>query len=143
MIVSAPLCPTPPEATEEGKKEYHPIPIPVDVVEECGLDSEEISLTCPSFLNIYIKNVVYGRGPGKELCDGDKPDDTSKPAGDKSCYNINKDIKVSNGLKTECHGKFSCSYTIPTLLLNVRCDGMRRELRLQYICGKNIISKKD
>ena len=135
----APLCPIPPDATEEGKKEHHPIPIPVDIEEECGLDSEEVSLTCPSFLNIYIQKVVYGRGPGVELCDGDKPADNSKPPGDKSCYDEDKDIEISNGLKTECHGKFTCSYTIPTLLLDVICDGMRREMRLQYICGKTSI----
>ena len=50
-----------------------------------------------------------------------------------------KDNEISTGLKTECHGKFTCTYTIPTLLLDVVCDGMRREMRLQYICGKKLI----
>ena len=67
FFFAAPLCPKPPETTEEGVREYHPIPIPVDVEEECGLDSEELPLKCHSFLSIYIYNVTYGRGPGKEL----------------------------------------------------------------------------
>ena len=135
-LFAAPLCPKPPETTEEGVREYHPIPIPVDVEEECGLDSEELPLKCHSFLSIYIYNVTYGRGPGKELCDGDKPQDSFKPTGDKSCYDEAKDTEVSIELKSECHGQFECTYTIPTLILDSACEGMRRELRLEYICGK-------
>ena len=108
----------------------------MDIEEDCALNAEVLSLYCHSFLRIYIYNVIYGRGPGKELCDGDKPQDSFEPAGDKSCYNEDLDTEISLGLKTECHGKFECTYTIPTLVMDDACGGMRRELRLEYICGK-------
>ena len=107
----------------------------MDTEKECGLDSEEIQLKCHSFLNIYIYNVTYGRGPGKELCDGSKPQDSFQPTGDKNCYDETKDAEISIELKKECHGKFECAYSIPTKVLDDACDGMRRELRLEYICG--------
>ena len=136
FLFLAPLCPKPPDAPDEGIQEYLPIPIPIDPEEMCGLDDEDITLTCPTFLTVFIKDVVYGRNAGKELCDGEKPKDSFQPTGDVSCFDDSKSETVAQELKHECHGQFNCTYTVPTLQIGNACSGMRREVRVQTLCGK-------
>ena len=137
MNFSAPLCLKPPDAPEEGVQEYLPIPIPIEPEELCDLNDEDITLTCPTFLTIFINKVTYGRNPGKDLCDGDKPKDTFKPAGDVSCFDDSKSEIVANALKSECHGEYTCTYTVPTLQIGEACSGMRREVKVETLCGKH------
>ena len=131
----APLCPKPPNAPEEGKKEHWPLPIPIEPTKVCYLDSEVVSLTCNSFLNVYVTNVTYGRDSvtAREVCDGDRPDDL-KSLGTGTCYDqtFNDQLKYQMGLN--CHGTFNCTYQIPTVPLTTDCDGLRRETRIDYIC---------
>ena len=102
----------------------------------CDLNDEDITLTCPTFLTVFINKVTYGRNPGKDLCDGDKPKDTFKPAGDVSCFDDSKSEIVANALKSECHGEYTCTYTVPTLQIGDACSGMRREVKVETLCGK-------
>ena len=126
----------PPNTPEEGIKDYEPIPFTVDIEETCAVNADEITLTCYSFLGVYIQNVTYGRGSGNEICDGKKPKDNKGPSPGNSCYNETIDTIITEELKQECHGSYTCQYTVPTFLLDVSCDGMKRELRLEYTCGK-------
>ena len=89
-------------------------------------------------MTIFINKVTYGRNPGKDLCDGDKPKDTFKPAGDVSCFDDSKSEIVANALKAECHGEYTCTYKVPTLQIGDACSGMRREVKVETLCGKNV-----
>ena len=92
-----------------------------------------MELRCHSFLRVYIRNIIYGRSfaSGKELCDGEKPDDTTAP--DNDCFD--EEGKLSELMRQACHGKASCESEIPTLPLDETCNALKREARLEYICG--------
>ena len=117
-------------------KEYLPIAIGLQPEKMCALNSEEIELRCHTFLSIYIKSVTYGRNStlGKELCDGEKPKDSKAPA--LSCYDEDFNWSLLSDLDTLCLGHFNCSYLIPTVPLDPVCDGISRELRVEYLCGE-------
>ena len=133
----APLCPKPPDVKEEGVKEYMPIPIPMAPLKMCALDSEDVTIQCPTFLKIFVNSVTYGRNStlGKELCDGEKPKDNKSPA--MSCFNEDQNAQILSDLQGACHHNFNCSYSVLTVPLDPVCDGLRRETRIEYICGKN------
>ena len=105
----------------------------------CALNSEEIELQCHTFLSVYIKSVTYGRNStlGKELCDGEKPKDSKAPA--LSCYDEDFNWSLLSDLDTLCLGRFNCSYLIPTVPLDPVCDGISRELRVEYLCGELLL----
>ena len=132
----APLCPKPPDVPEEGIQEYLPIPIPIESEKICALNDETVMLLCPTFLNVFINIVVYGRHKGKDLCNGEKPKDSFKPSGDVSCFNESISKEVALEFMTACHGGFNCSHEVPTLVLEPACDGMKREMTLEYNCGE-------
>ena len=136
--VLGPLCPKPPDTPDEGIKDHVPIPIKIDPEETCELNGEEVTLTCYSFLNIYISHVVYSRDKGYELCNGTKPPDFAKPTNDASCSDDNVNKQIKEELEYYCHADYSCTYSIPTLLIGANCDGMKRELRTKHHCGKNL-----
>ena len=125
----------PPEVPDEGVAEYLPIPIPMDRNKICTLDSEDVMLTCHSFLRIYVTAVTYGRdsATGRELCDGEKPN--GKSLGSGTCYNETHNAKLENDFAFECHGTYNCTFYVPTVPLSPDCDGLRREVRTEYICG--------
>ena len=133
----APLCPTPPNAPDEGVREHWPIPLPIEPNNVCYLDSEVAVLTCHSFLKVYVTNVTYGRdsATAKELCDGDKPNDFQS-LGSGTCYNETYNDILRNEMAIHCHGSYNCSYEIQTVPLTSDCNGLRRETRIEYICGK-------
>ena len=132
----APLCPKPPDAKVEGVMEYHPLPIPLIPEKICALDSEDIYLQCPSFLSIYVLNVEYGRNQskGKVLCDGEKPNDSLQPTA--NCFNETFNNELRHSMAETCHGTYNCSFFIPTVPLTSVCDAMKREVRIDYICGR-------
>ena len=136
---SAPLCPKPPKAPDEGVREHLPLAIPVEPIKECYLDSEVATLTCHSFLNVYVTKVSYGRNSetGAVLCDGDKPNDFSS-LGQGTCYNDTYNTYLKDQMGFNCHGTFNCTYQIPTVPLTTDCDGLRRETKIEYICGEYI-----
>ena len=55
--VVGPICPAPPDAPDEGVKEYIPIAIPQETAKSCCMDDEDLTLKCPSFLSIYMRAV--------------------------------------------------------------------------------------
>ena len=132
--VAAPLCPKPPDVMADGVKEYLPIPIPLTLEKTCALSSEDVKLTCPSFLIMYITKLTYGRNRSSEkvLCDGDRPNDLQKPHSD--CFNETFNTELKNQIALECHGGYSCSVSLPTVPLDPACDGMKREARIEHIC---------
>ena len=131
----APLCPVPPDMKEEGVKEYLPIPIGLEPLKICALDSEDVTIQCPTFLKIFVTSVTYGRNSslGKELCDGEKPKDNKSPA--LNCYKDDQNALMLSELQSACHHNFNCTYSILTVPLDPVCDGLRRETRIEYICG--------
>lgn len=131
----APLCPEPPPAPTEGVREHLPLGFPVDKSDACFLNGEEMLLSCNTFLNIYPTKVTYGRSAGnrKELCGGDSPDDTRAPPMD--CYDLDINQQLLNSSRDACRGHFNCSQEVPTLILDPACDGMKREFKIQYMCG--------
>ena len=132
----APLCPTPPDVKVEGIKEYNPLPIPMTPEKICTIDSENVDLKCPSFLDIYITKIVYGRNQstGKVICDGEKPNDFQQPNGD--CFDETYNNQLRLEMAEACHGIHNCNYTIPTVPLTSVCDGLKREVKIEYICGR-------
>ena len=134
----APTCPKPPDVPEEGVREYLPIPIPQVTEKQCVLDGDDLNLKCPFFLQIYVKNLTYGRDrlTEKNLCDGEQKDNF---APDNSCYDDNVHHSITTLLRHNCNGQYECSQTIPTEVLT-GCDGMRRELKVEHICSKLIFS---
>jgi len=72
IIFSAPLCPTPPLPPTDGSVVNNPLILGSVVGEVCGVNSQQTSMKCPSFLNIYIQSATIGRDPaqGKILCNG-------------------------------------------------------------------------
>ena len=131
------MCPKPPEATEEGIREYHPIPIPMTPEKICAVNEDEINLKCHSFLSIYLTKVWYGRNQssGRVICDGDKPDDNQSPNVDCFLETYNNELKED--ISAACNTEFDCNFTIPTVPIISACDGMKREARVEYICGRN------
>ena len=126
-------CPKPPDAPEEGVKEFLPIAIPQDTVKNCLMDAEQLTLKCHSFMNIFIKNLTYGRDrlAQKLLCDGEKKDNFAPVD---SCFEDDVHQNLTELLRQQCHGHFECSLPVPTYVLT-GCDGMRRELKLEHLCG--------
>ena len=104
---------------------------------ECGLDSEAVTLSCPSFLSIYITQISYGRDSStkRELCGGYKPSD-SKSLGSGTCYNEAFNSQLLADMAFECHGTFNCTFIVPTVPLSTDCDGLRREVKINHTCGK-------
>ena len=102
----------------------------------CITDSEDIILTCNSFLSVYVTYVTYGRNSStaKVLCDGDKSPDL-KSLGSGTCYDDDFNAHLLYNLAYECHGLYNCTYYVPTVPLTPNCDGLRREVRVEHICG--------
>ena len=53
-----------------------------------------------------------------------------------NCYNETFNQEILFELELACHANFNCSYTLPTVPLDPVCDGLKREARVQFICGK-------
>ena len=68
------------------------------------------------------------------MCDGEKKKDSKAPA--MNCFNETFEAEVVEELEDLCHGGYSCSYSIPTVPLDPICDGMKREARIEFSCGK-------
>ena len=53
-----------------------------------------------------------------------------------NCFNETFELEVVVELENLCHGEYQCSYNIPTVPLDPICDGMKREARIEFSCGK-------
>ena len=95
LIFAAPKCPIPPDVPQDGVKEHVPLPIEIPPNKLCALDAETVTLSCHSFLRVYITSVTYGRNSssGGSLCDGEKSD---KSLGQGSCYNDEYNKQLQN-----------------------------------------------
>ena len=134
---SAPLCPKPPDTPTDGVAEYLPIPIPPEPNRICGLDSEDYTLTCNSFLTIYATKVTYGRNntiDRKELCDGERKDAYNKQAA-ANCYNETYHAVLLQEIAASCHGSYNCTHFVPTVPLGTCGDQLSREVKIEYLCG--------
>ena len=102
----------------------------------CAINSEDVEIKCHSFLSVFIEGFSYGRNAtkGKELCDGEKKRDSKAPA--MNCFNETFEMEVVVELENICHGEYQCTYNIPTVPLDPICDGMKREARVEFSCGK-------
>ena len=57
----APLCPTPPTTPTQGRLTHLARTTATPPESVCTVETELVSITCPSFLNIHILNTTYGR----------------------------------------------------------------------------------
>lgn len=132
----APMCSDPPPVPIEGVRELINLPLPVDKFHQCSINDETLVLQCDSFLNVFVTNVTYGREKtnGLTLCDGDFQPDIAKPSMD--CFDDSRNQEMRENLRNECNGLHECRYLVPTLPLPSACDGKRREVRVEYLCGK-------
>ena len=134
-LLLAPKCPIPPDVPQDGVKEHVPLPIEIPQNKLCALDAETATLSCHSFLRVYVTSASYGRNSssGSNLCDGEKSD---KSLGAGSCYNDEYNQQLLREITLDCHGKFNCTFKVPTLPLTEDCDTLKREFRVEYMCGE-------
>ena len=87
-------------------------------------------------MSVYIRTVSYGRtfAAAKQLCDGEKPDDTAAP--EKDCMDEAVQTNVMELARSDCHDQFSCQWQVPSLPMDASCDGLKRETRVEHICGE-------
>ena len=135
----APECPLPPEVPLEGERLYHPTSFPVTSLSQCAVNGDLTTLSCHSFLNVYPTRLTYGRNATlkKDLCDGLHAKDDKAPF--RNCFDENISRQRLSSLRSDCTGLSSCSQEVPTIVLDPVCDGLRREQRVEYICGETKI----
>ena len=73
----------------------------------------------------------------KELCDGASPPDSK--AAPLDCYDETINQELLTTARDLCRGHFNCSQEVPTLILSPACDGLKREYKIEYLCGKTEI----
>ena len=129
-LLKGPICFSPPDIPFEGSLN---ISSPIHGVEQsdtCQVDAGELSLMCPSFLNIYVRSATYGRKAlEKIMCNGEKD-----PAPFKDCLDTNVLTKV----REACHGKFRCNVSVTGNLadLSATCNSNKKELKTNHTCSK-------
>ena len=86
-------------------------------------------------MSVYIQSASFGRIAAnmRKMCDGAKKDDSNSPPQD--CVDTSSLLRTA---RNTCHGSDSCQIFIsPTSATLVpACDGLRKEARIDYICGK-------
>ena len=130
-----PLCQEPPEIPDEGIREIISLPITSQKFSQCSLNEEILNLGCHSFLNVYVKDVTYGRNAsnGFSLCGGSKTADILAPNED--CYDDTINSNLLNQIRSTCNGHHGCSPMIPSLSLSSACEGKRKEAVATFLCG--------
>ena len=118
---------------------HHPTAFPVSSHHRCAVNADTLELSCPTFLSVFPLSLTYGRNVSlqKTLCDGEHADDDKAPF--KSCYDEDVNRERLASLRAVCAGQSSCSQEVPTVLLDPSCDGLRREMRLEYTCGQYLV----
>ena len=117
-------------------REHHPTAFPVSSQHHCAVNADLLTVSCPTFLSVYPLSLSYGRNASlaKTLCDGEHADDDKAPF--KSCYDEEVNREMLASLRSACTGQSHCSQEVPTVVLHPTCDGLRREMRLEIICGE-------
>ena len=116
-------------------REFVPVVFELEPVESCALADETVSLTCHSFLTVYLQSASFGRTAkaGKELCDGARDEDRAKP--DEDCLETRAVLQKGRDL---CHGRSSCSLPVSADMADFTgcmAADLKRELRTRHICG--------
>ena len=133
-FVSAPLCSPPPDVPLDGFLNISRPIHPVQNVDTCRTDAEDLVISCPSFLTIYIRAASYSRKAAvPTMCTGERD---PGPAAD--CT----DPDVVQKVRAECHGSHSCVLTVAGSLadLGQQCGPKKKELHTTHTCGNNIHS---
>ena len=139
--LSGPLCPKPPEIPEDGIRDFEPKVFEQEVSQVCNIEGETMELKCHSFLSIYARKSMYGRNytNEKKLCDGEKPDD-SKGVDDEGDFCLRKHTWP---VRKNCHGESFCIVPVTgdmdkdwTDKFDSQCAPLKKELRVDYICGR-------
>ena len=123
--------------TQDGRLHATLKPTPV---EDPTTGEFKIALSCHTFLNVYPTRLTYGRNATlkKDLCDGLHAKDDKAPF--RNCFDENISRQRLSSLRSDCTGLSSCSQEVPTIVLDPVCDGLRREQRVEYICGETKVS---
>ena len=122
LVISAPICSPPPAIPTDGFLNIsHPVH-DVQNIHSCMTDGKNLSISCPSFLNIYIRSAIYVikakvLGPEEDCLDTD----------------------VIKMIRSKCHGRYSCVLSVSDGLadLSLDCSTNKKELSITHTCGKN------
>ena len=135
-----PLCPKPPEIPLDGVRDFEPKVFDQEVSKVCNIEGETMEIKCHSFLSIYARKSMYGRNytNEKKLCDGEKPDDLKGVDAEGDFC-----LRDHDGPAREnCHGESFCIVPVTgdmdkdwTDKFDVQCALLKKELRVDYICG--------
>lgn len=90
-----------------------------------------LTLTCPSFLSVYITAATYGRERGKDqLCGVEK----DRPPAD-DCLST----EVLERLRQQCLGLANCTITATEGMVDLgdTCTRQKKELKTNHTCGEN------
>jgi hypothetical protein len=127
----------------EGVRAFEPEVFPQEETLGCSVDGDILELKCHSFLQIYVRDAIFGRNysNGKKMCDGDKPADSKEMRSkDDTCW-----MQIRGEAKTICHGVASCRIPVAQDLdrslnrpLQSVCNGLKKEMRVSYICGRSL-----
>ena len=89
---------------------------------------------CRQSPTVNIIKLLITIDQGTELCNGDKPKDAFAPSQD--CYDDAVHRELLEAWREDCRGRYDCVTSVPTRPLSPECDGKRREMRAEYICGE-------
>ena len=132
--VQATLCPDPPEPHLDGKRDWIPKVFEVENSSACTEAGKFLNLKCHSFYNIYVTAGTFGRlvNNKKKICNGDEQDDSQEPSS-----NCTDSQAILSHARDSCHGRSSCSVAVPPDFIDLHpdCDGLKREVNVEYVCG--------
>ena len=135
-----PVCPAPPGVPLDGQLTVVPAVLPVKETTSCVVAGARVStvagpsllsLTCPSFLSVYITTATYGREKGEDqLCSGEKD---RPPAED--CLST----EVVDRLRQQCLGLDNCTLTATEGMVDLgdTCTRQKKELKTNHTCGED------
>ena len=121
LTIAAPMCSPPPAIPIDGFLNIsHPVH-DVQNVHSGITDGKNLSISCPSFLDIYIRSASYG-----------EKSNVAEP--DQDCL----DTDVIKMTRSKCHGSYRCGLSFSGLAdLSLDCNTKRKELNITHTCGKN------
>jgi hypothetical protein len=116
-------------------REYVPRVFELEPTRTCAVDGDVMKFRCHSFLRIYVQAASFGRSAlnFKKMCDGNKKADSNEPSQD--CLSQSRALEK---MRDQCHGRSSCQQAITPdfTTLDSSCDGLKREARVDHICGR-------
>ena len=100
LVISAPICSPPPAIPTDGFLHISSPLHDVQNIHSWMTDGKNLSISCPSFLNIYIRSASYGIKA--------KADTVFTSEKDPEPYEDCLDLDVIKKIRSKCHGSYHC-----------------------------------